>query len=128
MTASMNLGEGVPRFLSWLEWARANMHASAPTVPLRAEERNPEGVITDVEAAEFLYFQVKIEVASSNVAWMQYFPEEEKLLVGFKNTYVYEYFGITAVLAYDFYIAVSKGKWVWDNLRTVRRAYQFLYS
>lgn len=124
----MDFGKGLPRFLSWLEWARGNTPAP-PIVPLREADRNPEGIVTDREAEEFLYFGLKIQTPqSSNVAWMEYFPDKEKLHVGFNNTYVYEYLGITVELAYDFYIAVSKGRWVWDNLRTVRRPYQFLYS
>lgn len=86
-------------------------------------------VIDDRAAEEFLYFNVGVATPqSSNVALIWYQAENFKLFVEFKNTYVYEYFDITVELAYDFFVAVSKGRWVWDNLRTVRRAYQFVYS
>lgn len=113
----MDFPKGVGKFLGWLE-------------RVRAEARNPaEGIHADAEAEEFLYLDVTVETPqSSNVADISYNAAKSELYVTFKNGYIYAYYGITVELAYDFYIAASKGRWVWDNLRTTRRAYQFLYS
>ncbi len=130
----MNLAKGVSKFLGWLSSARQKS-GKPPTVPKKPDflgydpgENLVVDVIDDRTAEEFLYFHKQVAVVSSNVAWIQYFVEDQQLVVGFKNTYVYEYLSIPVELAYDFFTAVSKGEWVWDNLRTTRRAYQFLYS
>ncbi len=135
-TPSINFPKGVAKLLGWLSGARQKT-ANPPPVPPHPTntflgydpgEKHVVDVIDDRTAEEFLYFHKQVAVSSSNVAWIQYFVEDEQLVVGFKNTYVYEYLSIPVALAYDFFTAISKGEWVWDNLRTTRRAYAFLYS
>lgn len=132
----MNFPKGVGKFLGWLGGARMRAPQPVPTAPAFTTYDPGESIIVDFfegatekESQEFLYFGVHVHTPqSSNVAEIWYDVEQTKLFVTFKNTYTYEYFDIPVELAYDFFIAVSKGRWVWDNLRTTRRAYQFLTS
>lgn len=130
--------KGVGKFLGWLSTAR--MRSPQPPVPAQTQPFTTydpgEAIVVDYiegltekEAQEYLYFGIHVQTPqSSNVAEIWYDIEQQKLFVTFKNTYTYEYTGIPVELAYDFFTAVSKGQWVWDNLRTTRRAYQFLSS
>lgn len=70
------------------------------------------------EAAEgFLYDNEILFVNSSNVAALQYFPEDQKMMVEFLNGSAYLYSGVTPTEAQGFVQAQSKGKNVWDVLR-----------
>lgn len=134
----MNFGKGIKSFLGFLKGARLETHGPIPVPEKPATsifagydpgEKVVIDFVDDKSAQEFLYFGVIVQTPqSSNVAWIQYWVADFQLVVGFKNSYVYEYPGTNVELAYDFLVAASKGKWVWDNLRTTRRAYEFLYS
>lgn len=80
------------------------------------------------EIEEFLYFGIWLEVISSNVAKIRYMVDSGVLTVQFLNGYVYEYPGISVHMAFAFTQTNSKGRWVWDFLRSAKRPYRFLYS
>lgn len=85
---------------------------------------------TDAAVQEFLYFgQWFDKFRSSNVARTRYDNAEQILYVEFiSHGSTYEYPGVDVDLAYTFAMALSKGKWAWENLRNAGRAYRFLFS
>jgi hypothetical protein len=88
---------------------------------LRAyEQRIAAGLpntIGNEELNDFINGGNMIFVHSSNVAGMQYFPEEQKLMIEFLNGSAYLYSSITRDEALQFAQNASKGKTVWDLLR-----------
>lgn len=110
-----------------------------------------QGVVEDIE--NFLYFGTWLSVVSSNVARMRYEPAETsgaafpppsgtvpagaiggrssggRLIVQFiQHGSTYEYSGVTVEVAHDFAMASSKGRWVWDHLRSAGLNYAFIGS
>ena len=67
--------------------------------------------------AQFVHDEEPLFVHSSNVVMAQYFPDDEKMLVEFKNEASYLYSDVSQEEALDFAKANSKGEWVWDHLR-----------
>ena len=72
---------------------------------------------------EFVRGDLLLQVESSNVSWMNYFPKENKLRIGYHggrkdgSIAVYDYWGVTPIEAKVFAQAASKGKASWDFLR-----------
>lgn len=65
----------------------------------------------------FIYNQEPLFVHSSSVAMVQYFIEDEKLMIEFNNGSAYMYDDISEEEARLFTRYWTKGGWVWDFLR-----------
>lgn len=85
--------------------------------PYSQEEIDKWQNIPADEAEDFIYGGQILHVNSSNVAAMQYHPEDSKLMVEFLNGSAYLYSNITPQEALQFVQAQSKGGAVWDMLR-----------
>jgi KTSC domain len=64
-----------------------------------------------------------IEVTSSNILAIGYFPDDEKLYVEFKGGSIYEYTQVKPGRHSDFMAADSKGAWHDANIR--KAGYQY---
>lgn len=88
----------------------------------QAERRQWEALSTD-EVSAFINDARPIHVHSSNVLFLQYLADEEKLIVGFKRSKkgrgggTYEYSNVDKDEAAFFIKTGSKGSAVWDRLR-----------
>ena len=60
---------------------------------------------------------VKHDVESSNISWISYVKEENKLYIGFKNGSIYEYYDVPEKVFDNFMKANSKGKFLWSDIR-----------
>ena len=90
----------------------------------RYAERFASGheTISEEESEEFLSGLQPVFVMSSNVAMVQFFPDQGKMMVEFlakgnKPASAYLYSQISYNEALSFLQSQSKGGWVWDNLR-----------
>lgn len=70
---------------------------------------------SEVEA--FIHEQSPLYVNSSNVAFVQYHKDEEKMMVEFLNGSAYLYSSVSPKEALEFAQAQSKGGFVWSRLR-----------
>ena len=77
----------------------------------------------ETEFQRFISGRGWVEVQSSNVRAIAYFPDEKALLVAFLNGSAYKYPNVPESAAEHFFYAPSYGQWVWDNLR--RSAWPF---
>lgn len=73
--------------------------------------------VGEQEAEEFMEGTTPLFVMSSNVAMVQYHPDEEKMMVEFLNGSAYLYSNISRDEAESFLVSHSKGGWIWSNLR-----------
>lgn len=87
-----------------------------------SEAQRQQRVLSGDEVYDFVHNSVIMFVHSSNVGAVQYFKEDQKLMVEFlpgangkPGRYLYS--NVTEDDAISFARAGSKGKWVWDNLR-----------
>lgn len=69
------------------------------------------------QGENFIYDQMPLFVHSTNVSMAQYFIDEKKLMLEFKNGSAYLYSNISEHEALQFLQAASKGGWSWDTLR-----------
>ncbi|MDE2098100.1 MAG: KTSC domain-containing protein [Patescibacteria group bacterium] len=74
------------------------------------------GVPAD-EVEAFVHDQMPLFVHSTNVSLLQYFPEDQKLMVEFLNGGAYLYSNVTETEAYELAKAESKGGFLWDRIR-----------
>ena len=97
---------------------RTGQRIPADVLPRFTEEEIAQWKpIESDEATAFVYDNELIFVHSSNVATLQYFLEDKKLIVGYLNGSSYVYSGVTEEEAIRFVKAFSKGAEVWDTLR-----------
>lgn len=134
----MGIVGGIGKILKRLRREREQGNAQPvppppPELPaLDILEMNP--VVADIESGdaaiqEYLYFGRWLSVTSSNVAKIRYEVQNKRLVVAFQqHGSQYEYSGVSVEDAYDFARAASKGKWVWDHLRSGGVDYQFIGS
>lgn len=83
------------------------------------ENRKKWERLQDREAADFVYNGSILYVHSSNVAAAQYTIESNQLILSFLNGSVYVYGDVSEDEAISFAQSMSKGSWVWQNLRVL---------
>lgn len=99
---------------------------------LRDEPDRPPEELPELNDVERYLLGEWLPVTSSNVRAIRYLPEDEALEVEYRNGGFYRYEDIPEMMAKDFALADSPGKWVWDWLRrrgTVfgfQKRYQFI--
>jgi len=82
----------------------------------RSEAGHAEIPVDEVQ--DFLTGGQPLFVHSTNVAMAQYFPEDQKMMIEYKNGAAYLYSSISESDAKSFAYAPSKGSWVWSTLRS----------
>lgn len=81
------------------------------------EEIQKWRTLSPEEVDGFLDLEQPLFVHSSNVAMVQFFPVEGKMMVEFKNGGAYMVSPISKDEAQSFVTAQSKGGWYWTNVR-----------
>ncbi len=75
-------------------------------------ETDFEEVIANVE----INWDIRQNITSSNLEWIEYYPNLEILIVGFKNSGIYLYENVPKIIHYELISAPSKGKYLNKNI------------
>lgn len=82
-----------------------------------AEETERWSYLTEGDVEGFLYNNELLVVNSSNVNAAQYYPEEQKMMVEFRNGSAYLYSNVSLDEARLFVREKSKGSFIWNQFR-----------
>lgn len=75
-------------------------------------------MLTGDEVEDFVHWNQPLYVHSTCVVYAQYFPEDRKMLIEYKDLPgAYMHGDISEEEAYSFATAQSKGSWTWDVIR-----------
>mgnify|MGYP001615593602 FL=1 len=73
--------------------------------------------ISEDYASDFVYEGAVLFVHSTNVSASQYWINDKKMMVEYKNGSAYLYYNVSEQEAISFVRAMSKGGWGWTHLR-----------
>lgn len=95
---------------------RGHALGSIANPDLSQENINKWHEFTEDESSSFVYDQELVLFHSTNVAAGQYFIDDKKMMLEYKDGSAYLYSGVTEQDAINFIHAQSKGRAVWDIL------------
>jgi len=114
------------------QWEATQVGGTLPGhrgVAIGPKAQGPTGTIGEVSRADeqrelgkgyiqdFVYDAQPMFVYSSNISLLQYFIEEEKMMVEFHNGSAYLYSNVSEREAIEFMMAASKGQILWTLFR-----------
>lgn len=111
-------------FSDWLDRKKKQFNRPRPPwhggpKPAAAGERGTGSrqLLSADQVENFVYGGEPLPVSSSNVASATYALDEEQLTISYLDGAAWQYSPVTVEEALDFARALSKGTWVWDNLK-----------